>query len=49
MRAMIGLTLLIGSLGFSVATSNRVLAHESSSRQIFNQIHSQTTTVMPQS
>ena len=49
MQVLIGLTLLIGSLSLSVGASNRVLANDASTKSIFNQVHFQTTTAIPQS
>ena len=48
MRAMIGVSLLLGTLSLSVGNLNQVKANESSSKLIFNQIHDQTTTETPQ-
>ena len=46
---MIGATLLLGSLSFGFGSLNIVSAHELTPKEIFNQVHSQMTTEIPQS
>tara|TARA_Y100000589_G_scaffold93015_1_gene87884 strand:- start:585 stop:1463 length:879 start_codon:yes stop_codon:yes gene_type:complete len=49
MRLMIGITVLLGGLSIGVCNLSVVMAQELTSKEIFNKVHSQMTTEIPQS